>query len=280
MKKFFSFLVSIVVAVTAAGQNKCIVYFDSGKSDLKPETVRRLDSLADVISKGESTSFTIAAYCDNTGDEESNKILSGQRANAVASYFRSKNTLQLNITAEGKGEIPAENNTEEGKAKNRRAEISFSIKPKASVPGTPSVLKEEAKKEEEPGASKKPEVLSDKISIAEMQVGKTLVLQNLNFVGGTSQLLPEATPSLETLLKLMKDNPTLEIEIEGHVCCANDMPLSIRRALTVYDYLVSKGISEKRLRYQGHSNEQPITEERDEQERIMNRRVEIKIMKK
>jgi outer membrane protein OmpA-like peptidoglycan-associated protein len=82
------------------------------------------------------------------------------------------------------------------------------------------------------------------------------------------------------LLKLMKDNPALEIEIEGHVCCANDMRLSVDRALTVLEYLVRNGIQEKRLKYKGHSNYNPITEENNEEERIMNRRVEVMVLKK
>jgi outer membrane protein OmpA-like peptidoglycan-associated protein len=79
----------------------------------------------------------------------------------------------------------------------------------------------------------------------------------------------------------MINNPTLEIEIAGHVCCADDMPLSVLRAKTVYSYLVKNGISEKRMTYRGYSRNKPIFEDDSFEENARaNRRVEIKILKK
>ncbi|MFL5765414.1 MAG: OmpA family protein [Bacteroidia bacterium] len=286
MKKIISLAYCIVVAVTAAGQNKCIIYFDSGKSDLTPASIHKLDSVISILSAvakipNDFITVSIDGYCDNTGDTKSNQSLSEARAKRVFDYFGEKKmTVVASKDGHGESSPAADNETEAGKAKNRRVELSYILpRPTSANEATAEILPK-PEENKTTGSVKQPEVLTEENSIANLSVGQTLVLKNLNFEGGTAMLLKEATPSLELLLKIMKENPGLEIEIEGHVCCANDMPLSVARAIRVYKYLVAGGIKEERLRYQGHSNFQPLTEERDEDERIMNRRVEIKIMKK
>ena len=71
------------------------------------------------------------------------------------------------------------------------------------------------------------------------------------------------------------------IEIGGHVCCASDMPLSVQRAQTVYNYLTKKGISEDRMEWKGYSRNKPLfaVDTTDETARA-NRRVEITVLKK
>ena len=284
MKRFALILCCIVVAVTAVGQTKTVIYFDSDQSSLGPQAMRTLDSLANVFSAAKSSAIEIKAYCDNTGTEEHNQALSEQRAKAVRGYFENKNVHDIVVSSAGLGRSsPAsDNSTENGKALNRRAEILVTIvrnEPKAEAPPIVAEAPKPVEKKE-PGLMKKPEELKEDIKYEELQPGQILLLKNLNFEGGTANLLQESKPSLQLLLKLLKEHPTLEIEIEGHVCCATDMRLSVDRALTVLEYLVRNGISEKRLTYQGHSNNNPITEERNEEERIINRRVEIMVMKK
>jgi outer membrane protein OmpA-like peptidoglycan-associated protein len=92
-------------------------------------------------------------------------------------------------------------------------------------------------------------------------------------------------PVLNELLAIMKENPTLEIEIQGHICCefepdGQQEKLSVQRSKIVYLYLVKNGIESKRLSYHGFGHQFPITLERNEEERIQNRRVEIKITNK
>jgi outer membrane protein OmpA-like peptidoglycan-associated protein len=80
----------------------------------------------------------------------------------------------------------------------------------------------------------------------------------------------------------MKANPKLKIAIEGHICCAtsDDLNLSGMRAKVVYDYLVNNGISGNRLSHQGFGSSRPIIPlpETTEEERIQNRRVEVRIL--
>ena len=91
--------------------------------------------------------------------------------------------------------------------------------------------------------------------------------------------MPESIPVLKDLLKLMNDNPGLEVEIGGHVCCGPSMELSVLRAKRVYDYLVENGIAKKRLTYKGYSFDKPIAKEDTEEGKMLNRRVEITVLK-
>lgn len=273
MKKINLSIVFFAIIFFANAQNKSIIYFDSNKSELKKESVQLIDSLVNTLTNQYNYQLFINAYCDNTGNDEQNQILSEARADAVFNYFKNKNIASQFIVKKGFGEASpvAENDTENGKAKNRRAEISI-------IMNTPIPVQANSPP---PPPEKKVEELKSTITLKDLEIGKTLILKNLNFEGGTAILLPEAKPSLELLLKTMMENPTLEIEIDGHVCCADDMPLSVLRAKTVYNYLIKNGIPENRMSYKGFSRNKPIFEDdRSESNARVNRRVEIKILKK
>lgn len=275
MKKIFLSFAFCAITFFITAQEKSIIYFDSNKSELKKEAMQLLDSLVDVVTKKNSNQIFINAYCDNIGNDEQNQVLSEARANAVFNYLKTKNIVPQFMQKKGFGETQpvASNNDENGKAKNRRAEITIHINAPVSVqliPAHPPVT-----------VVNKGEELTTSNTSKDLEVGKTLVLKNLNFEGGTAILLPEAKPSLELLLKTMMENPTLEIEISGHVCCADDMPLSKARAYTVYTYLIRNGINKQRLTYKGYSRSKPIFEDDStESAAKANRRVEITILKK
>lgn len=281
MKQLFLLFNFILVTFISNAQTKSIIYFDSNKSELKIASKTSLDSLMAIIVKGNDYILNINAYCDNTGNEEGNQKLSNERADVVANYFKSKNILvDKSVGFSSKNPI-ASNEDENGKAKNRRAEILLTLKPILAVESkpTPKVIAatEIPNTTSENG---KANTLSSTSSVEDLEVGKKLVLKNMNFEGGTAMMLPQSGPTLKALLKLMKENPSLEIEIDGHVCCANDMPLSIERAQAVVFYLIKNGVNEKRLKYKGFSNSFQIATEETEGGRIQNRRVEIMVLKK
>ena len=102
---------------------------------------------------------------------------------------------------------------------------------------------------------------------------------------------PESAETLEKLYQVMKDNPSLKISIEGHVCCiqedepdaldndTHELLLSVNRAKAIYGYLVSKGIDATRLKYIGYGKRRPIiAEEMSEEDAERNRRVEVRVM--
>jgi outer membrane protein OmpA-like peptidoglycan-associated protein len=278
MKHLFAFIFFLITSHSLRSQTKTTLYFESDKAELTPASIHTLDSVSKYLKTVKEYIINVNAYCDNSGNEKDNQLLSDKRAAQVAEYLKISGLIPALISGKGfsANDPAAGNTTEHGKAMNRRAELLITIKKEEPV----VVIEPEIKKKEEPVKLQKIEMLSDTLSTANLAVGKILVLKNLNFEGGTSKLLPESKPSLKLLLKLMKDNPTMEIEIEGHVCCANDMPLSVDRALTVLEYLVNNGVKESRLKYAGHSNYNPLANESSEEGRIQNRRVEIMILKK
>jgi len=89
-------------------------------------------------------------------------------------------------------------------------------------------------------------------------------------------------------LSFMKENPTVKIEIEGHVNNqvlmddSNDkfnQELSEMRAKAVYNYLISNGISSDRLRWIGYGSRRMLyPQAKNEYEEQQNRRVEVKIL--
>jgi outer membrane protein OmpA-like peptidoglycan-associated protein len=147
---------------------------------------------------------------------------------------------------------------------------------------------DEEVKNEEPVKS-----LNDKITDTATTVGTNIILKNMNFYGGTHSIMPESLPILMELLDAMKKNPNLVIQVEGHICCqdgdadgfdfgTHTKNLSENRAKEICKYLNKSGVDEKRLFYKGFGHQQPLTPypEKTEEERINNRRVEIKIIKK
>ena len=81
----------------------------------------------------------------------------------------------------------------------------------------------------------------------------------------------------------MNDNPTLEIEIEGHTDSVGpddrNLTLSQGRSQSVVDYIVSKGISSDRLKAKGFGESKPIDTNDTDAGRANNRRVEFTVLK-
>ncbi len=113
---------------------------------------------------------------------------------------------------------------------------------------------------------------------------ESMRLDGVQFKEGTAEPIPSAYQELNKLVDFMRANPTIRIEIQGHVNAPNNesraaQKLSEKRAKFVYDYLVEKGIDPKRMEYVGHGNSFMIhSDPKNEQEERENRRVEIKIL--
>jgi len=101
------------------------VLFDFDKSVIKPEGKSKLDDLASKV-KGINLEVVIAVgHADSIGSDEYNQRLSMRRAESVKAYMVSKGLEPNRVYTEGKGEKQpvANNNTADGRAKNRRTEI-------------------------------------------------------------------------------------------------------------------------------------------------------------
>ncbi len=106
-------------------------FFDHDKSIVKKEGKEKLSKLASDISGLDVEVIVCVGHTDSTGTEAYNQKLSERRANAVKSYLVSQGVDGEKIVTEGKGELQpiANNATKEGRAKNRRVEITVTANP-------------------------------------------------------------------------------------------------------------------------------------------------------
>lgn len=102
------------------------VSFETGSSNLTEESKTELDALISFMEKKKTANIQIDAYTDNVGDEESNLDLSRERAFAVKTYLLDNGVEKDRLKSKGFGESETfDNNTAEGRAQNRRVEISI-----------------------------------------------------------------------------------------------------------------------------------------------------------
>jgi immunogenic 75 kDa protein PG4 len=87
-------------------------------------------------------------------------------------------------------------------------------------------------------------------------------LRELYYAFDSAEILPESTPALEALLRLLEDNPEVVIELTAHAdrigSDSYNTALSERRARAVLSYLTSRGIAEGRLRSRGYGKSYPF----------------------
>lgn len=118
--------------------------------------------------------------------------------------------------------------------------------------------------------------------LSKLQVNEVIVLNNVFFEQAKSDLLPSSFDELDRVIKIMKDNPSMKIELRGHTDNIGDaqllMQLSQDRVDAVKDYFISKGISATRITTKAFGGTMPININDTPAERAKNRRVEFKII--
>lgn len=92
-------------------------------------------------------------------------------------------------------------------------------------------------------------------------INKPNVIDNIYYDFDKATLRPESTAALDSLVNILKENPNITIEMASHTdrwgTDAYNLDLSHRRAKSVVDYLISHGITEDRLQYQGYGESRP-----------------------
>jgi OOP family OmpA-OmpF porin len=102
------------------------IFFDTGKSDIKPESQQAIGEIAKVLKKDASLKLYVVGHTDNVGTLEGNLLLSSDRAEAVIRVLASDFGISRGRLASfGNGPFApvASNDTEEGRSKNRRVEL-------------------------------------------------------------------------------------------------------------------------------------------------------------
>ena len=101
------------------------VHFDFNKYNIRPGDAAILDEAAEILKAHPDVTIYVDGYCDAIGSEEYNLKLSQRRADAVAKYLEDKGIPASRLIARGFGKtnFVASNDTDEGRAQNRRVEL-------------------------------------------------------------------------------------------------------------------------------------------------------------
>jgi outer membrane protein OmpA-like peptidoglycan-associated protein len=102
------------------------IYFDTGKSEIKPESDAAISEIATLLKNNGSLNIYVVGHTDNAGSFDSNMKLSKDRAEAVTKALTSKHGIAASrLKSYGVASLSpvASNDTEDGKAKNRRVEL-------------------------------------------------------------------------------------------------------------------------------------------------------------
>lgn len=124
--------------------------------------------------------------------------------------------------------------------------------------------------------------LSVNIDLQPMESGTHEVMRNIFFERDQAALNPASLGELGQLLALLRDNPTVRLEISGHTDSDgsedHNAELSTKRANAVVDHLVNNGIPAERLVAKGYGAEQPLAPNDTDEHKAKNRRTEMRVL--
>ena len=201
------------------------------------------------IDASSLTSVKVIGYTDSTGSLKRNKGLAAERIRSVETLLKSSGLSRVKVETVNANETGGHRAAPD--ELNRRVDILLFAKNNPPKP--------------------KP-VLS-------FELNKPLNLK-INFVGGKAEFLESSYPNLEKLKNLMLEDSTLQLKLHGHVCCDNDMPLSVKRAEAVMMYLIRNNIAQNRMAAEGFSNFKRLVPDDSEVNMSLNRRVEAIFFRK
>jgi outer membrane protein OmpA-like peptidoglycan-associated protein len=117
----------------------------------------------------------------------------------------------------------------------------------------------------------------------DLQATGKAILYGIRFASDSARVTADSSTTLGAVLALMNKQPSLKLRIEGHTDSTNtdqyNLQLSKRRAAVVVDWLVQHGIAASRLSADGFGSSRPVADNVTAQGRMLNRRVEISLLK-
>lgn len=125
-------------------------------------------------------------------------------------------------------------------------------------------------------------IINSKILLVPSQVGRLIRLESLIFEQGRSGISPDSFQELDMIVEMMRDNPKMAIQLEGHTdysgSASQNMKLSEQRVNSIRKYLRKKGIHKNRIQTKAFGGTQPLERGTDLDIRRVNRRVEVRIL--
>lgn len=117
----------------------------------------------------------------------------------------------------------------------------------------------------------------------EVKPEETYVLKNIQFEFDQYVLLPVSFPELDRVVDILSRQPAWRAELSGHTDYIGseeyNLELSRNRANSVRSYLISKGVDPSRLTANGYGKQKPLVPDKDDNSRMINRRVEVRFLK-
>lgn len=114
------------------------------------------------------------------------------------------------------------------------------------------------------------------------EIGQVLRLENLIFQIAKSKIEPDSYPELDIVVNMMKENPKMVIQLEGHTDYLGDpaknLKLSEQRVEAVKAYLTGKKIQKGRIKTKAFGGTQPLSKDDTPEAHRMNRRVELRVL--
>lgn len=242
----------------AQGGDSTLVFeinFSLDSHILSRQQKAKVDSVLELAPISVIKHVDVYGHTDSLAGIEYNRQLSKRRVQSILTYLVYNGLDPLLVDADYYGEErPKYDNSAESRARNRRVEVHLAI---------------------DPSLFPKPEY---RITSEKFKKGERIRLPNLNFVGNQPIPVAQSFEVLRDLLLVMTMYPDLQIDLQGHVCCNDNLELSVERAKMVHDFLVGNGVDQSRLSYQGFSNKKPLFKEKTEREKALNRRVEVLVI--
>jgi len=120
------------------------------------------------------------------------------------------------------------------------------------------------------------------VPLQPVKTGKSIILNNIFYDTDSYELLPESRAELNKLYEFMKGSGDVKVEISGHTDNTGtpeyNKELSEKRAASVVNYLIERGISPDRLVSAGYGEERPVADNNTESGKARNRRTELTII--
>ena len=277
------------------GQERFTFYFD--QDDDVPHEVS-IQAFENWYNEQQTTFIIekLQAFCDSTNTTQYNLDLAKRRNQNILNYLKENGlAFASNFSMEAIGE---HFNSDIDLSKNRKVEIIFKTKEisphetieiqKKKVAINHPFLKkaqiETFKSEKQPFIPKPMNLNEFYQQLENSKQGDTIKIFDIHFYIDTPLIILKSEPYLDRIVAFMEQNKEVHIKIEGHMCCniGGDVRLSDSRAKTIYRYLIKKGIARNRMTYEGKGVSRPLypIPEKNSEEELKNRRVEIVVTKK
>jgi OmpA-OmpF porin, OOP family len=252
--------------------------FVPGTAELTIELVKDLDEVAGFAGKYPDAKLEVTGYEDNTGSTEFLQKLSLSQAEAAKNYLIMKGVAanRISIKGEGSANPIGDNNTSEGRAKNRRIEVLSDYKqPKKAMPASPAPVPAQV-----PSQVPVPETW--KILLQEKPV--LIAMKGTSIVSGSGDPNAKIGKELDVVVDYAGKYPGAMLELVGYTDSSGsekkNLKLSLARAESIKKYLVKKGVAANRITTRGEGSANPVGDNDTEDGRAKNRRVEIRSVNK